>query len=80
MYELRIFLIACVQLECRLNSCEARWEAVRTIFYGNSVIPIYGSLDAEIGLNINLLDIGGKLARKVQLSTLPIVQKSEVKK
>lgn len=41
-------LCACVQLECRLNSREARWEGVRTIFYGNSVIPVFEPLDAKL--------------------------------
>ena len=43
-----VILFVLLLLEFRLNSCEARWKAMRTIFYGKRVSPVYKALDAKL--------------------------------
>jgi hypothetical protein len=35
-------------LEFRLNSCEARWEATGAIFYEKRMLPVYKLLDTKL--------------------------------
>ena len=45
---LAAFLLFFIQLEFRLISCEARWEAARAVFDENCVIPVYKPVDTKL--------------------------------